>query len=181
MVGLGVLLTVGCGAPAATSNAVDVPSPDIGAVASLPAQADAPTLEAPVAPAPPVAQASPVASGALAVLATLPVKGRAPKTDYSREQFGQEWADVERNGCDTRSDVLRATLVNITSSGSCTVTSGTLNDPYTATAIQYVRGGASEVDIDHVVALSNAWQTGGVGQRSAEPVGSAGQREQAEG
>lgn len=163
LVGLGVLLTVGCGAPAATSNVDDASSPDISAVAPLPAQADAPTPEAPEAPAPPVAQAPPAASGALAVLATLLVKGRAPKTDYSREQFGQEWADVERNGCDTRSDVLMATLVNITSSGACTVTSGTLNDPYTATAIQYVRGGASEVDIDHVVALSNAWQTGAFG------------------
>jgi len=38
---------------------------------------------------------------ATAVLETLPVKGRAPKTGYSRDQFGQAWADVDRNGCDT--------------------------------------------------------------------------------
>ena len=42
----------------------------------------------------------------------------------------------------------------------CEVQSGVLADPYTATAIRFVRGGASEVDIDHVVALSDAWQTG---------------------
>ncbi len=39
---------------------------------------------------------------ALKVLATLPVKGRAAKTGYSRDQFGQRWLDVDRNGCDTR-------------------------------------------------------------------------------
>ena len=50
------------------------------------------------------------ASKALDVLATLPVKGRAPKTGYSRDQFGQAWADVDRNGCDTRNDILRRDL-----------------------------------------------------------------------
>ena len=46
------------------------------------------------------------ATKALDVLATLPVKGRAPKTGYDRAQFGQAWADVDRNGCDTRNDIL---------------------------------------------------------------------------
>ncbi|MDQ5915283.1 MAG: hypothetical protein QG584_1174, partial [Pseudomonadota bacterium] len=88
------------------------------------------------------------------------MKGRAPKTGYSRDAFGQAWADVDRNGCDTRTDIIKRDLVDIQSSGVCTITAGTLNDPYTGTTIRYVRGGASEVDIDHVVALSNAWQTG---------------------
>jgi len=44
--------------------------------------------------------------------------------------------------------------------GSCAVASGTLADPYTSTSIRFVRGGTSEVDIDHVVALGNAWVTG---------------------
>ena len=38
--------------------------------------------------------------------------------------------------------------------------SGELNDPYTAARITFQRGGANEVDIDHVVALSDAWQKG---------------------
>ncbi|ABY25024.1 3-oxoacyl-[acyl-carrier-protein] synthase III [Renibacterium salmoninarum ATCC 33209] len=39
---------------------------------------------------------------ALALLQTLPVKGRAPKNAYKREQFGLAWTDADRNGCDTR-------------------------------------------------------------------------------
>ena len=95
-----------------------------------------------------------------AALVALPVKGRAAKTGYKRDQFGQSWADVDRNGCDTRSDILIATLTGQDMSGRCKVLSGSLNDPYTCQFIAYVRGGASEVDIDHMVALSNAWQTG---------------------
>jgi len=44
--------------------------------------------------------------GAAALLATLPVKGRAPMTGYDRELFGTPWSDVDDNGCDTRDDVL---------------------------------------------------------------------------
>jgi len=39
---------------------------------------------------------------ALAAVASLTVKGRAPKTGYSRDAFGQAWFDADRNGCDTR-------------------------------------------------------------------------------
>ncbi|AMS06163.1 DUF1524 domain-containing protein [Acidipropionibacterium acidipropionici] len=102
---------------------------------------------------------------AAAMLETLPVKGRAPKTGYTREQFGQAWADVDHNGCDTRNDILHRDLTGITTrSGTrdCIVTSGTLQDPYTGTTIHFVRGEktSSAVQIDHVVALSDAWQTG---------------------
>jgi hypothetical protein len=105
------------------------------------------------------------ASKALDVLAALPVKGRAPKTGYSREQFGQAWADVDRNGCDTRNDMLRRDLTAIAlkaGSHDCVVLSGVLNDPYTATLINFLRGNTTStaVQIDHVVALSDAWQKG---------------------
>ena len=105
------------------------------------------------------------ASKALAVLATLPVKGRAPKTGYSREQFGQAWADVDHNGCDTRNDMLRRDLKAVAlkpGTHDCVVLSGVLNDPYTATAINFLRGNSTStaVQIDHVVALSDAWQKG---------------------
>ena len=99
----------------------------------------------------------------LAVLASIPVKGRAPKTGYDREgEFGNAWTDVDRNGCDTRNDVLARDLVATTLAGACRVVSGTLVDPYTATTIAFVRGETTSalVQIDHVVALSNAWQSG---------------------
>jgi hypothetical protein len=104
------------------------------------------------------------ATKAIDLLATLPVKGRAPKTGYDRAMFGQAWADVDRNGCDTRNDILKRDLTGITYTNSvpCKVQSGTLADPYTGTTIKFLRGTAtsSAVQIDHVVALSDAWQKG---------------------
>jgi hypothetical protein len=99
------------------------------------------------------------------VLATLPIKGRAPKTGYSRDQFGQAWADVDRNGCDTRNDMLRRDLTSLAikpGTRDCVVLSGRLNDPYTAAPINFLRGTSTStaVQIDHVVALSDAWQKG---------------------
>jgi hypothetical protein len=102
---------------------------------------------------------------ATAVLETLPVKGRAPKTGYTRDQFGQAWADVDRNGCDTRNDILKRDLTSIiykVGTRNCVIASGTLVDRYSGETINFVRGNITsmEVQIDHVVALSNAWQTG---------------------
>ena len=104
------------------------------------------------------------ATKAIDLLATLPIKGRAPKTGYDRGLFGQAWADVDRNGCDTRNDTLKRDLTGITYTNSvpCKVQSGTLADPYTGTTISFLRGSStsSKVQIDHVVALSDAWQKG---------------------
>jgi len=102
---------------------------------------------------------------AVAVLETLAVKGRAPKTGYERSQFGPAWSDVDRNGCDTRNDILYRDLSSIKykdGTKECVVQSGILIDPYSGEKISFLRGVAtsSEVQIDHVVALSNAWQTG---------------------
>jgi len=101
----------------------------------------------------------------VAVLATLPVKGRAPKTGYSREQFGDGWVDTDRNGCDSRNDVLARDLGGETfkpGTRDCVVATGTLADPYSGKAIVFTRGQdtSSAVQIDHVVALSDAWQKG---------------------
>ena len=57
----------------------------------------------------PAATTAPTAGTAAALLDTLAVKGRAPRTGYDRERFGQAWADTDRNGCDTRNDILRGT------------------------------------------------------------------------
>ena len=102
---------------------------------------------------------------ARAALAALAVKGRAPRTGYDRALFGQAWADVDRNGCDTRNDVLRRDLrPYVLKSGTkgCVVLSGTLHDPYSGQTIAFVRGRStsSSVQIDHVVPLSDAWQKG---------------------
>jgi hypothetical protein len=109
--------------------------------------------------------APPARGTALAALAALPVKGRAPKTGYSRDQFGQAWADVDRNGCDTRNDVLRRDLTDVTlkaGTRGCLVLAGTLHDPYTGRTIAFVRGESTSaaVQVDHVVSLSDAWQKG---------------------
>ena len=98
------------------------------------------------------------------VLETLPIKGRAPKTGYSREAFGPSWADTDYNGCDTRNDMLRRDLGGVTverGTQGCVVLEGLLVDPYSGEEIPFIKGESSDrIHIDHVVSLSNAWQTG---------------------
>ncbi|MBA5226164.1 HNH endonuclease family protein [Streptomyces jietaisiensis] len=98
---------------------------------------------------------------ALAAADALAVKGRAPKTGYSRERFGSAWADTDSNSCDTRDDILRRDLEHVKyTDGHCKVVSGELDpDPYSGKAVTFARG-RSQVDIDHLVALSDAWQKG---------------------
>ena len=98
------------------------------------------------------------AGSALEVLNAFEVKGRAPKTGYSRAQFGSGWATV--NGCSTRDIIMYRDLINVTLSDECTVASGLLNDTYTGQPIEYSKSSPSVIQIDHVVALSDAWQTG---------------------
>lgn len=111
------------------------------------------------------APASAAVGTARAGLADLVIKGRAPKTGYSRAAYGVAWTDTDHNGCDTRNDMLRRDLAPVTvqaGTHGCVVLSGTLADPYTATSIAFVRGAttSSRVQIDHVVALSDSWQKG---------------------
>ena len=124
-------------------------APTDEADSSEPATA-APTTEAPTTPAPtttatPTPTTAPervAAEGtALAVLAGLDEKGRAPKTDYDRELFG--WRDdMDRNGCDTRNDILRRDLTAITlkgGMGGCVVQRGTLDSPYSGDTVDFDR------------------------------------------
>ncbi len=109
-----------------------------------------------------VLENKPSSKKALEVLATIEVKGRAPKTGYSRSQFGQGWGMLD--GCDVRNYILMRDLTNVQtrSAEDCTVISGILDDPYTGNQQAFIRGpGTSDdVQIDHVVALSDAWQKG---------------------
>ena len=113
----------------------------------------------------PVPAVRPVPRGpAAALLDTLPVKGRAGRDNYDRSAFGQAWLDVDRNGCDTRNDILRRDLSAAEFSGDsrCRVAGGTFREPYTGRQLTFRRGAGSsvEVQIDHVVALGDAWQKG---------------------
>ena len=95
-------------------------------------------------------------------LAKLAVKGRAPKTGYARERFSDGWGDL--GSCDLRNYILARDLVSITwrAGEACIVETGVLKDPYTTKVINFKRGvGTSiKVQIDHVVAVSDAWQKG---------------------
>jgi hypothetical protein len=96
------------------------------------------------------------------VLDRLAVKGRAPKTGYARDLFSDGWGNI--SGCDTRNFILKRDLTSITwrSGENCIVATGKLVDPYTGKAINFVRGVKTSlaVQIDHVVAVSDAWQKG---------------------
>ncbi|MDQ0147610.1 HNH endonuclease family protein [Pseudarthrobacter niigatensis] len=105
------------------------------------------------------------AAQALAQLESIPVKGRAPKTGYTRDEFGPAWADTDHNGCDTRNDILARDLTGETfkpGTNNCVVATGTLADKYTGATIKFVRGQdtSSDIQIDHIVPLSDAWQKG---------------------
>lgn len=118
----------------------------------------------------PTTSESEAADGASALLAGLEVKGKAPRTGYEREEFGQRWSDdvtVEfgHNGCDTRNDILRRDLRELEvrpGTHGYVAQSGLLDEPYTGEVRRFDRGTdeASRIHIDHVVALANAWETG---------------------
>lgn len=110
-----------------------------------------------------------VTGSAMEALDSLPVKGRAPKTGYSRSQFGSGWTII--NGCDMRNIILKRDLIQTElGDDGCTVISGVLNDPYTNKQIDFHRGPntSNVVQIDHVVALSDAWQKGAVALTASE-------------
>jgi hypothetical protein len=95
---------------------------------------------------------------ASSALEKLEVKGRAPKTDYSRDQFGSGWSTV--NGCDTRNIILNRDLTNPVIDEECQIVGGTLNDAYTGKTIEFHKELGSAIQIDHIIALSDAWQKG---------------------
>ena len=97
---------------------------------------------------------------AIDALRDIEIKGRAPKTGYERSQFGDGW--IKKQGCDMRNIILNRDLDDVIANDKCQVASGTLKDPYTNKVIAFKRGDSSSslIQIDHVVALSDAWQKG---------------------
>ncbi|MEW1958860.1 HNH endonuclease family protein [Kineococcus sp. NPDC059986] len=160
-----VPVLAGCGLPAATAVDPSAPSDPASSPASSPVSSPVSSPSAGVPSPSSSAVTTPQAGTAAAALATLPVKGRAPRTGYGREQFGDGWVDTDRNGCDTHNDVLARDLTADTfkpGTRDCVVLTGTLADPYSGATIAFTRGEttSSAVQVDHVVALSDAWQKG---------------------
>lgn len=90
----------------------------------------------------------------------VPARGSVP--GFHRDNFGRGWVDVDRNGCDTRNDVLARDLnpARLRADSTCVVESGVLHDPFTGAILEFVRGSSNNVDIDHLYPLSRAWDMG---------------------
>ena len=109
-------------------------------------------------------------SAASAALAGLQVAEKTPLDGYERGcgegegcVFGPAWADVDRNGCDQRNDVLHRDLTDVQvreGTQGCVVVAGVLDDPYTGAVVPFVKADAALVPIDHVVPLAAAWAQG---------------------
>lgn len=125
-----------------------------------------PAAPAEAAPAPTTA-ASPIAADtpAAAMLAEIATTTTEPAGPYDRDLFGQRWADVDRNGCDTRNDMLARDLTDPTfkpGTHDCVVLTGTMTDPYTGETVTFTRvsEGYQPVQVDHIISLDAAWATG---------------------
>ncbi|WP_240623143.1 HNH endonuclease family protein [Schaalia canis] len=117
---------------------------------------------------------SPMEAEARSQLAELEVRPKAYVEGYDRSEFGPAWEDVDGNGCDTRNDVLARDLDNIRyrKGSRCVIQTGTLHDPYVGVTMPFQRGDATSplVQIDHVVALGDAWRAGAWEWSTAERV-----------
>jgi hypothetical protein len=109
-------------------------------------------------------------AAASAALVGLEVAEKTPLDGYERGcgegegcVFGPAWADVDRNGCDQRNDVLHRDLTDVEvreGTQGCVVIAGTLDDPYTGAVVPFAKAEAAEVPVDHVVPLAAAWVQG---------------------
>ena len=110
--------------------------------------------------------------GPAAVLARLPTGTLDHAPHYARTtDFGRAWLDADHNGCDTRNDILRRDLTGIlvrAGTNGCVVVGGLLHDRYTGTTIAFSKAHATEVQIDHVVPLHDAWELGAYRWTQAE-------------
>jgi Excalibur calcium-binding domain/Protein of unknown function (DUF1524) len=148
-----------------TTAGAQVPASSFSRPASTDPGPTASSTVSPTIPSTATSAPAPKLGSALAALAGLLVKGRSPRTGYSRDQFGSAWVDVNHNSCSTREDILRRDLRALTvraGTGGCVVTSGSLSDPYTGRSLAFRRGPTTSaaVQIDHIVSLSDAWQKG---------------------
>lgn len=104
-------------------------------------------------------------AGALAALDSLPPVPAGAVPSYEREEFlPGGWADLDGDGCYTRNEILARDLEQVTylaDGENCKVATGRLADPYTGTVIEFNREESTQtVQIDHIVALAEAWRAG---------------------
>lgn len=101
-------------------------------------------------------------NNALEAVSTLTVRQTDSVSGYDRDLFQWNKFDEDGDGCDTRNDILARDLDDISKQDKCVVFSGILDDPYTGDRIDFQRGQStsSKVQIDHIVALSDAWNSG---------------------
>lgn len=157
---LALAVLTGCSSSVADPGA---DSAATGSATAAPAPSSTPTGTASAAAEPTPATPAAVSSEALTALDELKVAARGTMSDYDREGLFGGWIDADGDCEDTRQEILNRDLDDVVSADGCTVDSGVLDpDPYTATTIDFVRGPAtsSDVQIDHVVSLGNAWITG---------------------
>jgi hypothetical protein len=144
------------------NNTPPVEPPSASSTASASASATTAPSES-AAPSIAVGEPNPSAPGtALATLETLKVADFSSNGTYKRDAFGEAWADVDKNNCDTRNDILKRDIKGATVDSKCLVQKGAFNDPYTGKVINFDRskGGGGGIDIDHIIPLSLAWKTG---------------------
>ena len=96
---------------------------------------------------------------AVEVLELLEVKGRAPKTGYSREEFYSSWPIID--GCSLRQRIIKRDFGETAVLDGCNVVAGEYDEPYTGEHLVLTKKEEiSDLQIDHIVALSDAWQKG---------------------
>lgn len=126
--------------------------------------ANSAVLEVPALDVDAVVAAAPSQS-ALATVALLEVGDRDVSAAFAVEAFGARFADTDGNGCDTRNDALTRSMSGVSfrpGTNDCVVLTGLLADPYSGADIAFERGPLSseKVQVDHVVALTDAWHKG---------------------
>lgn len=108
------------------------------------------------------------AAGQLASLRT--TTREPPRVSYSRSAFGDSWIDTDGNGCNQRDDVLLRDglpgTVLVQPQGACPhdVIAGEWLGPYTGKSLIFDDlkdlSQAQALQIDHVVPLAEAWDSG---------------------
>ncbi|MBP3899492.1 HNH endonuclease [Candidatus Saccharibacteria bacterium] len=108
----------------------------------------------------PLGVSTPDAKLAKDVLEQLEIKGRAPKTGYARTAFYKTWPNVD--GCSLRQIIIKREVGESVKLDGCDVVAGTFVEPYTGNTFTATQKSdfSNHIQIDHVVALSDAWQKG---------------------
>lgn len=109
-------------------------------------------------------------------LSGLQVRAAGSMSGYSRDVF-PHWRDASDNGwptapndkCNARNAALHRDGADVTMSATCTKLEGTWVDPYSAKKYD----ASSDIDIDHIVPLANAWRSGADGWTTAQRTGYA--------